>query len=102
MRVYKDKPFVLDFSNQPDVMFASPAQDQAFKRGDEVRVAAVLVDPKLDFMIRALDDTSRKQKETLQNAGQEMTVERSLSLDPIVTISDSAGKAVFTGKMPFG
>jgi len=103
IHVRKDKPFVLDFSNKPGILFASPAKDQTFKPGDEIRVAAVLVDPVLDVMIRGLADTTRTQKETLKYAnGQESSYERPLSLDPIVTISDSSGKTVSEGKMPFG
>jgi hypothetical protein len=103
MKVRKDKPFVLDFSNQPAVMFASPAKHQIFKPGDEIEVAAVLVDPVLDIMIRSMYDTSRKQKETYKLPdGKEHSVERPLSLDPIVTITNSSGKKVAEGKMPFG
>ena len=103
MHIRKDKPFVLDFSNKPEVLFASPAKDQAFKPGDEIRVAAVLVDPALDIMIRGLADTKRSQKVTLKIAdGRESSYEQPLSLDPIVTITDSSGKTVSEGKMPFG
>ncbi|MGO9114564.1 MAG: hypothetical protein ACLP9L_35560 [Thermoguttaceae bacterium] len=103
IHVRKDKPFVLDFSSEPAVLFASPAKDQTFKPGDDIRVAAVLVDPTLDIMIRRLDDTTRTQKETLKFAnGQESSSLRPLSLDPIVTITDSSGKTVSEGKMPFG
>jgi hypothetical protein len=86
IKIRKDKPFVLDFSNKPNVLFASPAKDQTFKPGDEVAMAAVLVDPVLDIMIRNLDDTTQGNQ----------------SLDPIVTITDASGKEVYTGKMPFG
>jgi hypothetical protein len=101
-----DKPFVLDFSNKPAVIFASPATDRPVKLGDEVRVAAVLVDPKLDIMIRRMDDPSKKKKETVKyRVGKEMkeyTYEKTLSLDPTVTITNSAGKQVAEGVMPFG
>ena len=40
--------FVLDFSNQPEVLFASPAKDLRVKPGDTLEVKAVLVDPKLN------------------------------------------------------
>ncbi|MGO8698163.1 MAG: hypothetical protein ACLQVY_10650 [Limisphaerales bacterium] len=59
--IRKDLPFALDFSSKPEVMFASPAPDQRIKPGDTVMVMAVLVDPKLDIMLRRLEDTSRKQ-----------------------------------------
>ena len=101
--IRKDKPYVLDFSNKPKVLFASPAKDMTFRPGDEIRVAAVLTDPALDMMIRGLDDTTRKKKETVNYGnGLEGTVERRLSLDPVVTITDSAGKTVAEGTMPFG
>lgn len=101
-----DKPFVLDFSNKPAVIFASPATDKPIKLGDEVRVAAVLVDPKLDIMIRRMDDPSKTKKETVKyRVGKEMkeyTYDKPLSLDPTVTITNSAGKKVAEGVMPFG
>ena len=45
--IRKDKPFVLDFADKPDVMFASPAKDQRVKLGESLEVKAVLVDPKV-------------------------------------------------------
>jgi len=98
--IRKDQPYVLDFSNKPDVMFASPAQDKPFKPGDEVEVKAVLVDPKLDFMIRGLDDTSRKQTKSAD--GQPLGYERNVSLDPKVLITRANGEKVAEGVMPFG
>jgi len=54
IKIRKNKPFVLDFSNKPDVIFASPAADLRLKPGEQVEVKAVLVDPELDIMIRGL------------------------------------------------
>jgi hypothetical protein len=103
IQIRKDKPFVLDFSNKPDVLFASPAKGMTFKRGDEVSVKAVLIDPACDFMIREILDTSQKQKKTFKDDdGTEHSYEQALSLDPIVTITDSSGKKVSEGPMPFG
>lgn len=98
IQIRKDQPFVLDFSTKPEVMFASPAKEQSFKPSDEVKVAAVLVDPKSNTMIRGMNDTSRKTKRTVG----EQTVEVDLSLDPLVAIVDSSGKKVAEGTMPFG
>jgi hypothetical protein len=98
--IRKDKPFVLDFSNKPDVMFASPAKDQRVKLGESIEVKAVLVDPKLDMMIRNLDDTTRKQSKGPD--GQPLGYERQLSLDPQVTITRANGEKVAEGVMPFG
>ncbi len=52
--IRKDKTFVLNFSRRPGVVFASPARDARVKAADELQVMAVLVDPKLDVMIRGL------------------------------------------------
>jgi hypothetical protein len=95
MTVRKDQSYVLDFSNKPDVMFASPARDQRYKPGDSIEVKAVLVDPKLDFMIRGLEDTTRP-KATPESRG------RNLSLDPKVLITRADGEKVAEGVMPFG
>ena len=95
MTVRKDQPYVLDFSNKPAVMFASPARDQRFKLGDSIEVKAVLVDPKLDFMIRGLEDTTR-QKASPQSRG------RYFALDPTVLITRANGEKVAEGVMPFG
>ena len=100
IQVRRDKPFTIDFSREPNVVFASPAADQTFHPGDEVQIAAVLVDPALDAMIRGLDDTSRKEKRKINNV--EQPFERYVSLDPTVTITNAAGDKLFKGKMPFG
>jgi hypothetical protein len=100
IQIRKDKPFVLDFANRPDVMFASPAKGLRIKRGEEIQVKAVLVDPGLDLMIRDLDDTTRKQ--TKDANGKALGYERDLSLDPTVLITRANGEKVAEGVMPFG
>jgi hypothetical protein len=103
IKIRKDRPYLFDFSNKPEVMFASPAKDQTFKPGDEVTVHAVLIDPVLNTMIRGLDDTSRKKPPPVDAAGfPRPGLEGDLSLPPVVTIADSSGKNVSEGKMPFG
>jgi len=52
------------------------------------------VDPKLDAMIRELDDTTRKEN---SNGYQ-----HNLSLDPTVVITRANGEKVASGVMPFG
>jgi len=103
IRIRADRPFVLDFSNKPSVMFASPARDQRIRMGEELKVMAVLIDPVLDFMVRSLDDTSRKQdKEYTTPDGKKERYTRDLSLDPKVTIARANGEMVAEGVMPFG
>jgi hypothetical protein len=93
--IRENTPFVLDFSNKPAVLFASPARNQRVKLGEELMVKAVLIDPVLDIMIRGLDDPSRKHKK----AGSDRT---DTSLDPNVVITRANGQLVAEGVMPFG
>ncbi len=103
IRIRAEKPFVFDFSNKPAVMFASPARDHRVKVGEELSVMAVLIDPVLDFMIRGLDDTTRKQeKESIGPNGTKHSYTQDLSLDPKVTIARANGEIVAEGIMPFG
>jgi hypothetical protein len=105
MTVRKDQPYTLDFSNEPMVIFDQPPQEQKdFSPGQEIEFAAVLIDPKLDIMIRRLDDTSQKvQKEYKDDDGNvTQTVEINKSLDPKVVITRGGGEIVAEGAMPFG
>jgi hypothetical protein len=100
MQVRKDKPYVLDFSNEPMVVFDQPPLSKTtFSRGEEIRFAAVLIDPNLDIMIRGLDDTSVQVEKEASN-GSKYT--RAKSLDPNVVITRADGKSVVEGVMPFG
>lgn len=54
LRVRKDRPCVLDFSNEAQVLFVQPQKDTHIKPGDMLAVSAVLVDPKLGIMIQDL------------------------------------------------
>lgn len=103
IRIRENEPFVFDFSNEPEVMFASPGKDSRIKRGEELAVKAVLIDPELDVMIRHLTDTSRKvkQEETTVDS-RKRTVWRDVSLDPKVLITRANGDTVAEGVMPFG
>lgn len=63
------------------------AKNHRVKLGEQLPVKAVLIDPKLDIMIRGLDDTTREPK---------------VSLDPKVVITRANGEIVGQGVMPFG
>jgi hypothetical protein len=88
IKIHKDKPFVLDFTNEPNVMFASPAKNHRVMLGESLQVKAVLIDSELDIMLRRLYDTSEAGKR--------------VSLDPKVTITRANGEKVAEGVMPFG
>ena len=74
------------------------------KRGEEIKVAAVLVDPKLDIMIRRLYDTSVKGDKEYKDATGKVyrTIKVNKSLDPNVVIARADGQIVAEGVMPFG
>ncbi len=98
--VRPDKPYILDFSNKPAVLFASPAKDQRIRTGETLEVKAVLIDAKLDFMIRGLEDITRQQ--TTDAEGRPLGYSRNVSLDPTVLITRTNGEKVAEGVMPFG
>ncbi len=82
IQIRADRPFVLDFSGKPQVLFALPAKDQRVQRGSTLSVKAVLIDPALDAMFRYL----RQDRQ----------------LDPTVVIKRANGEIVTRGAMPFG
>ena len=102
--IRKDRPYVLDFSTTPVVVFDEPKPDKTrFKAGEEIKFAALLLDPKLDIMIRGLDDTSVKvEKEAKFADGSTNKYEGSKSLAPKIVISRANGEIVAEGTMPFG
>jgi hypothetical protein len=104
IKIREDKPYVFDFSNKPQILFASPTKEYRVRLGEELLVKAVLIDPNLDIMIRGLDDTSRKQKkEYTTSDGKKQSYERNMSLDPKVVITRASdGEKVAEGVMPFG
>jgi hypothetical protein len=100
MSVRADRPYVLDFSNAPVIIFDELNKEGTFfRRGAEVKFAAVLVDPKLDIMIRGLDDTA-VQVEEKQPDGS--TFKRPKSLAPKIVIARANGEVVAQDIMPFG
>lgn len=52
LKIRNGKSCVLDFSNKPEVLFASPPPKALYKPGDTIAVSAVLIDPELDIMFR--------------------------------------------------
>jgi hypothetical protein len=87
------------------VVFDQPPMSKTtFSRGDEINFAAVLIDPKLDIMIRGLDDTSVKVDREYKNSDGKViqTLKVNKSLDPNVVITRADGEIVAEGVMPFG
>jgi hypothetical protein len=104
LKIRKDNPVVLDFSRKPMVLFTSPARGQTVTPGSTVRIRAVIVDSQLDMLVRSLYDTTQKTGERTYrySDGRTVTTPRYASLAPTVVITDSSGKQVAEGTMPFG
>ncbi len=98
-KVRQDKPFLLDFSDRPDVVFKSPATDR-LKTGETLRVEAVLYLPGTDVMISAIEDTTQKSGSTKLPDGREFTMYE--SVPPMIKIANSSGRIVAEGPIPFG
>ena len=95
---------MLDFATKPEVTFQSPPEGKTFKLGEQIRLAAMLKIPDNGLLIAGLQDMSKKVGEMkyMGEDGKQVTVPRYTSLDPKVVITDSAGKKVAEGTMPFG
>jgi hypothetical protein len=104
IQIRKDKPFVLDLAAKPEVQFQSPPEDKTFKLGEQIRLAAMIRIPDKGLTIGGLQDMSKKTGEMkyMGEDGKLVTAPRYASLDPTVVITDSAGKKVAEGTMPFG
>lgn len=101
IKIRENKPYVLDLASKPEIVFKTPAVDERFKVGSEIKVEALVYDPKMDASIAALEDATRKIGENIKLPdGTEY--ERFESIDPMVKITNSSGECVAEGKMPFG
>jgi len=58
VKIREDKPFVLDFSDKPKIIFVAPAMNHNLKLGEELKVEAVLTDPVLDIMFTDFERAS--------------------------------------------
>lgn len=99
IKIDPTRPCTLDQGSKPQIVFEKPLPTDRITAGQEVTVAARIHDLVRDLVVFNLEDT--QCKETIQNPGTR-PYERNVVLDPQVTITDSAGKVVAQGKMPFG
>ncbi|MBC8870926.1 MAG: hypothetical protein H8E44_15995 [Planctomycetes bacterium] len=104
IKIREDKPFVLDFANQPTVAFTGPTKGHVYRPGDKVSIKALMLEPELGMMIRGLYDLKNKTgtRSATDEQGKSVSVPRYASLHPTVSITDSSGKEVANGTMPFG
>ena len=103
IRIREKKPFVLDSSGKPRVVFIHPAKGSRFAAGDQVRVEAVIVDSRLDMMITGISDMTQSETKIVTMAdGRKRMIESGPGLQPKVVIKRSNGEIVAEGDMPFG
>lgn len=102
--IQEGKPFVLDFAKQPTVVFTGPAKGKVYRPGQKISIRALMLEPKLGMMLRGLYDTTNKTgtRTATNEQGESVSVPRYASLHPTVSITDSSGKQVANGTMPFG
>lgn len=96
IQVRQDKPYVLDFSNEPMVIFSRPSMSKtSFSRGDVIEFTTALIDPKLDIMIQRLHDTSVKvDREYKVRDDKVRTIKVNKSLDPNIVIARANGEVI--------
>jgi hypothetical protein len=105
IHVRQDKPYVLDFSNEPKIIFnQQPTNQTAFSRGNQIKFTTMLIDPKLNIKIRGLEDTSVKvDKEYKDRDGNVFhTAKVNKSLAPKIVIARADGEVLAESVMPFG
>jgi hypothetical protein len=99
IHVRQDKPYILNFSNEPTVIFSRPSMSKTtFSRGDVIEFTTILIDPKLDIMIKTLYDTSIKvNKQYKDRDGMVHTIKENKSLDPNIVIARADGEVIAEG-----
>jgi len=103
LKTRKDKPVVLNFAAKGEIVLRSPKPSQTFKRGSRVTLDAVIIDPKLNLQVSVWDTTKKGEMRTYTyGLGKKATaMSSSLPINPTFVITNSAGKEVATGKLPF-
>jgi len=99
--IRKDESCRLSLSDKPQVVFKSPAPAETVRPGQELRVQAILRDPKLDVLIAGIEDMSRKMGEPV-DMPDGTPYQRYETLDPQIRLVRSSGDVLAEGKMPFG
>ncbi len=104
LKIERNQTLTLDFPGKPKVLFTKITNDKEFKPGDEIEMATVLVDPKMNMMVSRLYDTSQKETRDVKDRdGNVMqTYEVNKALVPTVRITRADGTVVAEGQMPFG
>ncbi len=103
IRIREKKPFMLDFSDKPRVVFIRPAEGSRFTAGDQVRFEAVIVDSSLGMVIAGVSDMTQSETKIVTMAdGRKRMMESGPQLQPKVVIQRTNGEIVAEGDMPLG
>jgi hypothetical protein len=102
IQIRPDKPYVLDFSNEPMVKLGQPRvklghsyrSKTTFSRGDEIRFSTSLIDPKLDIKVDNLRDRAVKVDKEYKVGGKLIRTKVDKSLDPIIVIARAGGEVI--------
>jgi len=100
IQIRQDKPYVLDFSNEPMVIFNRPSMSKAtFPRGDVIVFDTKLIDPKLNIMIHRLEDTSVKEDVVIKDGTGKIVriVKINKSIYPSVVITRANAEVIVEG-----
>jgi len=100
IKIAEGEPYVLDMNESLSVVFDSPDKKAQLKPGEQLMVSAMLHLPAQKLMLLGVEDRSI-EKERFKIAGNKDYIVYA-SIDPQVKITDSSGKVVAQGKMPFG
>lgn len=95
IKIRENRAFTLDFSNTPQVMFASPALEQTVHPGEKLEIKAFLTDPHLDMLVRNLETVV----DTVQT---NRSRPRGKKRNPKIRILSTDGRKIAEGVMPFG
>ena len=103
--IRKDKPYVLDFSAKPQIVFLDLPKTKQWHPGDAVRIQSrMIVDPEKRLYLVSLNDKTK----TVVQSGRRLPNFRGIvpskyaAIEPTLVITDAAGKTVASGAMRLG
>jgi hypothetical protein len=100
VRVRKRRPFELNMTRAPDVIFLAPSRDKTYKPGRNIDIQVALIDHSLGARISGVTDMSRTVEFTYTQAdGAEKTVTRHPLIEPVFEVKNSNGDVVGSGTM---
>ena len=101
IKISKDKAFALEVGGEVEVRFKMPTKGQKFVAGETLQASAMMYNRSMGVMLSSLEDKGKPKGDAMTMPdGTKMQMYE--TIDPDVKITDSAGKTVAEGKMPFG